>query len=163
MRIHAHAAPALGCDVRKFLAECAFFVKELFGFVAAHPVFEQAQMIGFLAQFRKRNLVSAPGSSTGLPSTSFGPVQPLGVRIISIGQAGRSVDPPSRAAFWIVAMRSNIVSKHSGSLLMHRRRVVALDREGLISVAAHQLFKLRVWNAREHSRVRDLVAVQGEG
>ena len=39
--------------------------------------------------------------STGLPSIVLGPVQPFGVRNTIIGHCGRSVTPPSRAAFWI--------------------------------------------------------------
>ncbi len=48
--------------------------------------------------------------STGLPSTSFGPVQPLGVLNTIIGHRGRSVTPPSRAAFWIAWISSITVS-----------------------------------------------------
>ena len=39
--------------------------------------------------------------STLWPSTSLGPVQPLGLRNTIIGQRGRSVLPPSRASRWM--------------------------------------------------------------
>src|SRR5208282_3128475 len=39
--------------------------------------------------------------STGRPSTTLGPVQPLGVLRTIIGQRGRSVTPRSRASDWI--------------------------------------------------------------
>ena len=39
--------------------------------------------------------------SMGLPSTSRGPVQPLGVRRIITGQAGRDRKPFLRASAWI--------------------------------------------------------------
>ena len=43
---------------------------------------------------------------------------------------------------------------------MHRGRIVAFERERLVAVAAHQIFKLRVRNARQHRGIGDLVAVQ---
>ena len=48
--------------------------------------------------------------SVGRPSTLFGPVQPLGVRSTIIGQRGRSVERPSRAARWMAAISSMTVS-----------------------------------------------------
>ena len=49
-------------------------------------------------------------SSTFLPSTSLGPVQPFGVRRMIIGHSGRPVSPSSRAARWIAAIWSNASS-----------------------------------------------------
>ena len=48
--------------------------------------------------------------STGLPSTNFGPVQPFGVRITSIGHIGRVASFLSRAFFWIVRTSATISS-----------------------------------------------------
>ncbi len=39
--------------------------------------------------------------STGNPSTTLGPVQPLGVRSTMAGQAGRVRSPSTRARRWI--------------------------------------------------------------
>ena len=52
VRIHAHAPAALGRDVGELVAECAFLVEEFFRLVAAHPLFELAQVIRLFAQSR---------------------------------------------------------------------------------------------------------------
>ena len=104
--------------------------------------------------------------STGLPSTSFGPVQPFGVRRTIIGQRGRPGVPPLRA-------RSRWISR---DLVERRRRgrprtrwctgpgsspvEAAGDDDRLPAVALEQRDQLLLGDPREHGRVRDLVAVQ---
>ena len=68
--------------------------------------------------------------------------------------------PPSRAALLDGRDAIEDAVEHRRSLLMHHHRIVALEREGLIAVAAHQLFQLGMRNARQHCRIRDLVSVQ---
>ena len=48
--------------------------------------------------------------SAGSPSTTFGPVQPFGVRSTIIGQRGRVWPPSSRARRWIAAISSSTSS-----------------------------------------------------
>ena len=50
--------------------------------------------------------------------------------------------------------------QYGSHALVHRRGIVAFEREGLIAVAAHQFFELMVRDAREDGGVGDLVAVQ---
>ena len=92
-------------------------VEQLLGPVAAHPVLEQPPGA------RGRRGAPASGTwcerqvpSTGTPSTSFGPVQPFGVRSTIIGQRGRARAPPSaRASRWIAAISSSTASSVAAS------------------------------------------------
>ena len=56
-------------------------------------------MLRLRCQFRERHLVRAERSFDLHPSTTFGPVQPLGVRSTIIGQCGALVKPFVRASF----------------------------------------------------------------
>ena len=49
-------------DVRQ---QAAVGVEELFGFVAAHPVFEDFQVAGFFVQLGEGDLMGAPGAFDG--------------------------------------------------------------------------------------------------
>ena len=57
--------------------------------------------------------------SAGRPSTSFGPVQPFGVRSTIIGQRGRSVTPRSRAARLDLADLVEHLVERRGHQLVH--------------------------------------------
>ncbi len=98
--------------------------------------------------------------STGLPSTNFGPRPALRRAHNQHGPCG----PLGRAFFARGLLdRGDAVEdriEDRRGLLMHSLRIVALQREWLIAVAAHQVFELRMRNAREHRRVGDLVSVQ---
>ena len=98
--------------------------------------------------------------STGCPSTSCGPVQPLGVRSTIMGQRGRSVTPSLRARRWMAAIRSSALSMAAASRLVDRRRIVAGDMDRVMAVAAQQRIQLVLRNPGEHRRVGDLVAVE---
>ncbi len=117
-------------------------------------------MIGFLAQFGKRNLVGAPGAFNRL-AVDFLRARP------AFGCA-HDQHRPCRAVRRSALTRSLLDSRdaiedfveYCGGLLMHRCRIVAFECEGLVSVAAHQIFKFRMRNARQYRRIGDLVAVQ---
>ena len=98
--------------------------------------------------------------SAGRPSTSLGPVQPLGVRSTIIGQRGRPRSPPSRARLWISAISAATSSQRRGHQLVHRGRFIALDEAGRVAVALEQRAQLARGDAREHGRAGDLVAVE---
>jgi hypothetical protein len=53
--------------------------------------------------------------SAGRPSTSFGPVQPFGVRSTIIGQRGRAAALPERASDWIRRMSATALSTAAAS------------------------------------------------
>ena len=58
--IHAHAQLALGRNLRQIAAQLALRVEQLLRLVAAHPLFQHPQVIGFFAQLAQRHLVRAP-------------------------------------------------------------------------------------------------------
>ena len=96
-----------------------------------------------------------------MPSTSFGPVQPLGVRRTIIGQRGRSAIAVRRAR--VVLNRADLVDhrvERRRHQLVHRLGLVALDEVRLVAVADEQALELVVRDAREDGRVGDLVAVE---
>ncbi len=72
------------------------------------------------------------------PSTSFGPVQPLGLRSTIIGHRGQTSFSPARAAF---CDRRDLVEypvERRRHQLVHPRRVVAFDKMRLVAVADEQ-------------------------
>ena len=77
--------------------------------------------------------------STGRPSTSFGPVQPFGVRSTIIGHAA-ACDPPAPAR--VLDRRGSRVEhmvEGRRELLVHDARVVARDEIGLPPAAGEEL------------------------
>ena len=73
MRVHAHATAAFGRNLRQLRAEGALLVEEFLGLVALHPLFQQAQVIGLLANLAEWNLMRAPGIFDGLAVNKFRP------------------------------------------------------------------------------------------
>ena len=118
-----------------------------------------ARCSGFSASFASGTWWARKVPSIGWPSTSLGPVQPLGVRRTIIGQRGRSA-APSRARDWMARDVADHLVERLGHELVHGRRVVALDEVGLVAVADEQRAQLVVRDARQHGRVGDLVAVE---
>ena len=101
--------------------------------------------------------------STLWPSTSSGPVQPLGERRTIIGQ--RAVDvalPLARALLWMARISSTHCSSVAAIAWCMLSRVVAFDEVRRPAVAAEQALQLFVRDAREERGVGDLVAVEVE-
>ena len=102
--------------------------------------------------------------STGLPSTSFGPVQPFGVRRTSIGQWGRSTVSPRRALALDLGDPVERLVERGGESPMHGARILAVEATGdeqrLPPVALEERHQLLLRDPREHRRARDLVAVE---
>ena len=87
---------------------------------------------------------SGPGATGSCPRPAgrrppSGPVQPFGERRMSIGQRGRSVTPPVRAADWMAAISSAIRSSVAAISRCIVVRVVARDHVRRVAVAAHQV------------------------
>src|SRR6516164_2210029 len=61
VRVVAHTALAFRSELGILGAETAVLVEEFFGFVTAHPLFQELQMRGIIAYTGKRHLVSAEG------------------------------------------------------------------------------------------------------
>ena len=87
-----------GASARERVDERTVGFEQLLGPVAAQPLLELRQVRRVVAHLGQRHLVRAPGALDGAPSTTFGPVQPFGVRSTIIGQTGRRGSPPLRAA-----------------------------------------------------------------
>ena len=109
---------------------------------------------------------TAPGGerqepSTGLPSTFFGPVQPLGERRTIIGQVGAAAGLPR-----LREPRLDLARSRPGSGRGCRRTAGAWSpgrrprRGTAVPVAAHQRQELLGGDAGQHRRVGDLVAVE---
>ena len=164
MGVHAHAPPSLGSNFGQFGAECAFLVEEFLGLVAAHPLFQQAQMVGLFPYLGERYLVGAPGAfhrlsvhklrscpSLGGAHDQHRPRRPLKRLSLGCGFARFLLDGGNAVQHGV---------KDRRGLLVHGLRVVAFQRERLVAVAAHQFFQLGMGNPREDRGVGDLVAVQ---
>ena len=129
-----------GASVPQFGHQPAAFVEQLLRTVAAQPFLEQLQMRGLLVQ----SLRSAPGARARnlralCPSTSFGPVQPFGLRSTIIGQRRplhRRTD--WRASCWMRRISWTQCSKRRGHRLMHGVRVGPLDEIWLVAIALEQ-------------------------
>ncbi len=95
------------------------------------------------------------------PSTSFGPVQPLGERRMISGQSGRvpSQSPP-RADSLDLADPDPGAGQRRGEPMVHPRDVVALDLDDLVAVAGEELAHLGRVLAAQHGRAGDLRAVE---
>ncbi|CAO0833287.1 hypothetical protein SMICM17S_00683 [Streptomyces microflavus] len=110
VRGRAEPRLALGDTGEHLIGGAAVRVEELLGTVGAQPGLQLPQVLRVVPDPGERDLVERQVPSTGSPSTSFGPVQPLGVRSTIMGERGRSVAPSSRAARWNAAIRSTAVS-----------------------------------------------------
>ena len=95
-----------------------------------------ARCSGFSASFASGTWWARKVPSIGWPSTSLGPVQPLGVRRTIIGQRGRSPRRRAPAPGWRDI--ADYLVEGLGHQLVHRRRLVALDEVGLVAVADEQ-------------------------
>ena len=94
------------------------------------------------------------------PSTTFGPVQPLGELSTIIGQRGRvEVAVDAGVLLDLLDLLDRRVERR-GHGLVHQLRLVALDEVRRPAVAAEQLLQFLVLDAGEDGRVGDLVAVE---
>ena len=128
--------------------------------VAAHPVFQQPQVLGILAYFAERHLVRAPRVLYGLAIH----------KLRSCPALGRAHDQhrPRWARRRTLFARSFLNGcdaiqhglKYRRGLLVQNHRIVTLKRERLVSITAHQFFEFGVRNPRQHGRIGDLIAIQ---
>ena len=77
------------------------------------------------------------------------------------GQRGRVDEVGERRRLDVSDLRVRRV-EHAGELLVHRRRIVARDDDGVVPVGAEQADDVFVVGAAEHRRSADLVAVEVE-
>ncbi len=115
------------------------FVKEFFGFVASHPLFELPQMFGLARQLRR---AEPDASETSLRSACHPPLSvPSSLSACaerSSAICGRSVKPFSRASVLNrLDLGENRVERRRHQL-MHRFGIVAFDEVRLVAVADQQ-------------------------
>ena len=136
-------------------------VEQLLGLVAAHPVFEQLQVRRVVAHVGERHLVRAPGAFDLVAVDLLRP----GPALRRAQHDHRPARPDrrcstARAAFWMRADLADRLLQRRGHLLVHHRRIAALDEVRRVAVADEQRLQLLVADAREDRRVGDLVAVE---
>ena len=95
-----------------------------------------------------------------MPSTNFGPVQPLGVRRMIIGQRGRVRNPFARASCWIDWISASTVSRVAVIVRCNRFGIMAFDEIGFVAVACEEARQFVLADAGEYGGVRNLVAVE---
>ena len=99
-------------------------------------------------------------SSTGLPSTSLGPVQPLGERNTIMGQRGRVLSPVVAGVLLDALDLPDGPVQGGSHLLVHLLRLTALHKAGFPAAAAEELLHLLMGDPGEDGGVGDLEAVQ---
>ena len=160
VRARAHAQLARRRQRGQLRDEHAALVEELLRPVAAHPLLEQLDVSLVAADIRHRHLVRAPRALDRLAvdllrarpalrraQDDHRPARPFG----RLARARRLLDPGD------VVER---VVERGGELAVHVRGVVAGDEQRPVAVALEERDELVLGDAREHGRVRDLVAVQ---
>ncbi len=85
VRAGAHAQVAGGHRAEDLRGRAAVGAEQLLGAVGAHPLLQHRQVGGFSRTADSGTWWERQVLSTGRPSTSLGPVQPLGVRRMIIG------------------------------------------------------------------------------
>lgn len=108
---------------------------------------------------------SAPGAtrkvfSTGLPSASFGPVQPFGVRSTIIGHRGRCMKPLVRASPWTRLTSADHGVQRRRHELVHLRGVIPFDEMRCVPATDEQRFQLVMRHAPEHRGPDNLISAQ---
>ena len=94
------------------------------------------------------------------PSTTFGPVHPLGERSTIMGQRGRVASPVDAGVLLDRANFQDALLQRRSHFLMHRGRIIALDEIRFVAVSDQQRLQFFMRNAREDRGIRDLVAVE---
>ena len=110
VRVGAHPPLAARAPARRAPGAARRLVEQLLGPVGAQPPRGARGARGSSRTSAIGTWCERQVPSTGLPSTSFGPVQPLGVRRMIIGQRGRTAVAGARRACWIAAISSRTAS-----------------------------------------------------
>ena len=94
------------------------------------------------------------------PSTTFGPVQPLGDLRTIIGQRGRVVSFLFRALLLDLPDVLDGLFQSGGHELMHLFRLIAFHKVGRPAAASEKLLQFLMLDAGQDGRVADLVAIE---
>ena len=161
-RVGAHPAVALRRQRGELRQQGALRVEQLVRAVAAHPRLELREVLRVRPHLVQRHLVRAEGALDLLPVDDLRAGPALGGaehdhrparRLPGRGRAGRR---------GVADLRDPVEHgvERLGELPVHHGGVVARDLERLPAPALDQRAQLLVRQARQHRRVRDLVAVE---
>ena len=161
VRVVAHPPVALRSQFGEFGLEPPLGVEQLFGPVALHPLFEDANVLG-LVHVAHRHLVAAP-VVLALLAVDLRRAGPALRRAEDDHRPGRPLHDALGAGVGpdLLDLCHHRV-EHSSQLLLDRRRVVSLDEVRLVAHALEELPQFVVRDAGEEAGVGDLVAVQME-
>ena len=116
-------------------------IKQFFRLVAFHPAFKLLEVIRMLVIHQERHLVGPEGALDCRPSTTFGPVQPLGDLKTIMGHRGRMASFLFRAFFWICRMPWMALSKVAAMSWCIAIWIVPFDEVGRPSTTPKKLLE----------------------
>src|SRR5215212_2483524 len=159
-RTRAHATVASRSEGGKLRDQTPLLIKQLFGAVGAHPLFQHRELLRVGPDVRQRHLVGAEGAldrqavhfprpspALGRAQHDSGPARTSGDSVL----APLALDSPD--AFVAGVQRRC-------ERLVHRRRSVPLDEVDLVAVPFEQVADLVVGGTTQHGGVGNLVAVE---
>jgi len=162
VRVRAHSPVAPRRQFGQLRPQATGVVEQLPGTIAQHPLLEQPHVVGLVEELGQRHLVRPPAALDGL-AVHFPGAGP------ALGRAQHD-HRPARAAGPVEAVRARVgldprdLVEHGvergGQLLVHALRIVAGDEVRRVAVAAEELVKLVVADAREYRGPGDLVPVE---
>jgi hypothetical protein len=160
VRVGAHAPLPLGRQLGQLEPQPAALVEQLLWLVAAHPALENLDVLGLLLEVGDRHLVGAEGALDLDPVDLLGPGPALGraehdhrpARArLQLSAAGRGLDPRDLLQRLVQGPRHQPV---------HGCWIAAADEQRPVAVALEERPQLGLGDARQHSGIGDLVAVQ---
>jgi hypothetical protein len=160
--VRTHATPAARRKCAQPRHQPAVRVEQFLRPIAAHPVLEPLQVRRVVPHVGERHLVGSPRVLDPVTVDLFRPGPPL--------RRSQHDHRPARPG-GVVRVPRDVLSRayfgngrfdRSGQLLVHRRRVAALNEIRRVAVAGKQRLEFLVADARQDRRVGDLVAVQVE-
>ena len=163
MRVGRNAAVAHGGQRLQFGQQRAVLVKQFLRLIAAQPFLELGEvflLVGGADGQVDGHLVRAERTLDGFAVDDFRPRPALGRaqhdhRPLDVAE----VLARTGAALDVVNFLNDSVQR-LGHLLVHRQRVVALDKIGLPRAAEEEMFEFLVRHAAKDGRIADFVAVQ---
>jgi hypothetical protein len=163
VRIRTHPTRALWRERAKLGLQRPARLEQLFWLVAAHPVFEQFQVGRIVAHVGERDLMRPPRRLDLVSLDLLGP-RP------SLRRTEHDHRPPrtdrTTGGSGVLLGRANVghgLFERGGHRLVHQGRIAPLYEIRRVPIADKQRFELFVADAREHRRIRDLVAVEDSG
>ena len=157
--VGAHATLAPGCEFRQFRDEPSVRVEQLARTIALEPSLQELHMTR-VAHVSHRHLMGAEGAFGPFAIDHLWPSPTFGRTQNNHGPARASFESLRPGLALDVLNIADHRVERGRHLLVHRRRLVALDEVRLVTVAAKQRLQFVAWDAGQHGRPGNLVAVQ---